>query len=46
LAWPAQGVRISAQLHLQRFYAAYGFRPVGSDYLEDDIPHIQMLREG
>ena len=43
-AWPGQGIRISAQAHLQRFYASLGFQPVGEAYLEDDIPHIEMLR--
>jgi ElaA protein len=43
-AWPGQGNRISAQAHLQRFYARHGFQPVGDVYSEDDIPHIQMLR--
>lgn len=42
--WPRQGVRISAQEQLQAFYAAHGFTVVGQPYLEDDIPHIQMLR--
>jgi ElaA protein len=41
---PAPPVRISAQAHLQRFYAESGFRPVGEPYLEDNIPHIEMLR--
>lgn len=36
-------VRISAQEHLQAYYAHYGFQAVGEGYLEDDIPHIQML---
>ena len=43
-AWPGQANRISAQAHLQRFYARHGFQPVGDVYSEDDIPHIQMLR--
>lgn len=43
-AWPGQGIRISAQAHLQRFYAAHGFRTVGEAYLEDDIPHVEMER--
>lgn len=43
-AWPGRAVRISAQAHLQGFYAALGFVPVGAPYLEDDIPHIEMLR--
>jgi ElaA protein len=41
--WPGQGVRISAQAHLQRFYASFGFVAVGGEYLEDDIPHVEML---
>ncbi len=43
-AWPGQGIRISAQAHLQRFYASLGFDVVGLPYLEDDIPHLEMLR--
>jgi ElaA protein len=45
-AWPGQGIRISAQDHLRRWYLGFGFRPVGEPYLEDDIPHIEMLRRG
>jgi ElaA protein len=43
-AWPGQGIRISAQAHLQRFYGRHGFTAVGDEYLEDDIAHIQMWR--
>jgi ElaA protein len=43
-AWPGRAVRISAQAHLQHFYGGFGFEPVGETYLEDDIPHIEMLR--
>jgi ElaA protein len=43
-AWPGQGVRLSAQAHLERFYGSFGFERVGEPYLEDDIPHVQMLR--
>ena len=42
--WPDQAVRISAQAHLQRFYASLGFDPVGDPYLEDGIPHVEMMR--
>lgn len=42
--WPGRAIRISAQAHLQAFYAVWGFKPVGQAYLEDDIPHIEMLR--
>lgn len=43
-AWPGQGIRISAQAHLARFYGSLGFERVGEVYLEDDIPHIEMVR--
>ena len=43
-AWPGQGIRISAQAHLDRFYGTYGFEPVGETYLEDGIPHLEMLK--
>lgn len=38
-------VRISAQVYLRKFYEQYGFVQVGEDYLEDDIPHMEMLRQ-
>lgn len=41
--WPHQGIRISAQLYLLQFYQNLGFSPVGESYLEDNIPHIEML---
>jgi ElaA protein len=41
--WPGRAVRISAQAHLQRFYGSLGFVAVSAVYLEDDIPHIEML---
>ena len=41
-AWPGLGNRISAQAHLQRFYARHGFVAVGQPYIEDTIPHLQM----
>ena len=44
--WPGQAIRISAQCYLEEWYAQLGFEPVGESYLEDDIPHIQMLRSG
>jgi ElaA protein len=43
-AFPGQGIRISAQAHLERFYNGFGFERVGPDYGEDGIPHVQMLR--
>jgi ElaA protein len=42
--WPGHGIRISAQARLRRFYAEFGFVPVGDEYLEDNIPHLEMCR--
>lgn len=36
-------VRISAQAYLETFYASLGFVPQSEVYLEDDIPHLEML---
>jgi ElaA protein len=43
--YPHQNVRISAQSHLINFYEKFGFKPTGKNYLEDDIPHSEMLFE-
>lgn len=42
--WPGRAIRISAQAHLERFYGSLGFVRVGPDYMEDHIPHVEMLR--
>ena len=42
--WPGQDIRISAQCYLEGWYEELGFVAVGSPYLEDDIPHIQMVK--
>lgn len=36
-------IRISAQAHLYPFYKQLGFKKVSDEYLEDNIPHIEML---
>ena len=39
-------IRLSAQTYLVRFYESHGFYKDGEEYLEDGIPHINMvLRE-
>nr|WP_175586253.1 MULTISPECIES: GNAT family N-acetyltransferase [unclassified Pseudomonas] len=42
--WPGVPVYLSAQAHLQAFYARHGFVVAGEEYLEDDIPHIGMRK--
>lgn len=37
-------ITISAQEYLAKFYTSLGFKQVGEGYLEDGIPHIEMLR--
>ena len=37
-------IRISAQTYLLPFYQSLGFEDTGKEYLEDDIPHVQMYR--
>lgn len=36
-------IRISAQCYLKSFYANLGFNAVGEEYLEDGIPHVNMI---
>ena len=42
--FPHKSIRISAQHHLQHFYAAFEFETVSDPYDEDGIPHIEMLK--
>lgn len=39
-----QNIKISAQEHLANFYQQHGFKQVSSMYLEDNIPHIAMVK--
>lgn len=36
-------IRIGAQLYLRIFYQSLGFRQSSEEYLEDGIPHIEMI---
>lgn len=38
-------IKISAQAHLQNFYENCGFQTVSEVYLEDGIPHQDMVWE-
>lgn len=37
-------VRLSAQSHLTDFYKKHGYQETGKNYLEDGIPHSEMLK--
>lgn len=39
-------VKISAQDYLLKFYSDLGFMDTGKKYLEDDIPHTEMIKNG
>lgn len=42
--WGAQPIRIGAQARLEKFYVQHGFAKAGDPYIEDGIPHVEMLR--
>jgi len=37
-------IKISAQTYLKKFYETHGFKQVSEEYLEDNIPHIAMIK--
>ncbi|WP_449458631.1 GNAT family N-acetyltransferase [Streptococcus suis] len=41
--WKESQIKIGAQAHLEKFYSSLGFEVVSEVYLEDDIPHLDML---
>ena len=41
--WPGQAIRISAQGRLRDFYSGLGFEVASDDYIDDGIPHLEML---
>ncbi|MFA0086915.1 GNAT family N-acetyltransferase [Vibrio sp. 10N.261.51.F12] len=40
--WPNEDITIGAQYHLKNYYGKHGFQPCSEQYLEDDIPHVDM----
>lgn len=42
--FPDHPIKLGAQAHLQGFYGRYGFVAEGEEYLEDGIPHIDMVK--
>jgi ElaA protein len=39
----SKGIRISAQSYLQKFYGSLGFVVCSEEYLEDGLPHVEMV---
>jgi ElaA protein len=42
--YPGQPNRIGAQQRLEKFYQGFGFKTISDTYIEDGIPHVEMLR--
>ncbi|AJA69287.1 GNAT family N-acetyltransferase [Myroides odoratimimus] len=41
----AQDIQIGAQCYLKKFYSSFGFVASSEEYLEDGIPHVDMIRK-
>ena len=42
--FPRNAILIRAQSHLTAFYEKHGFHQVGDEYIEDGIPHTELIR--
>jgi ElaA protein len=43
LEFGGSAIRLSAQKHLEKYYGKHKFISTGHEYLEDGIPHVEML---
>lgn len=41
--WKETRIKIQAQVYIKHFYRSFGFKEVSEAYLEDGIPHVDML---
>ncbi len=41
---PSSSIKISAQTYLKKFYEEFGFKVCGEEYLEDQLPHLPMIK--
>ncbi|MBK9013506.1 MAG: GNAT family N-acetyltransferase [Saprospiraceae bacterium] len=42
--FPGESIKLGGQSYLRNFYESFGFVVSGEEYLEDDIPHLPMVR--
>lgn len=42
--WNEKDIILHAQVYLREFYRSFGFVEITETYLEDGIPHVEMLR--
>ena len=38
-------IKLQAQVYLENFYKSLGFERISQEYLEDNIPHVDMLMD-
>jgi len=43
--WPDRDIFLQAQQHLEQFYMSHGFKTCSEVYMEDDIPHVDMIKK-
>lgn len=43
--YPSKTIEIQAEAYLKDFYGSFGFEPISKEYLDCDIPHIDMELE-
>ncbi len=41
--WGTEEIMLQGQTYLRDFYRSFGFEEVSSEYLDDGIPHVDML---
>ncbi|ABR74425.1 GNAT family N-acetyltransferase [Actinobacillus succinogenes] len=41
--FPNKPIYVQAQAYLQQFYTSFGFKAISGEYLEDGIPHLDMI---
>jgi len=42
--FPKQPIQIQGQAYLKEFYESFGFKAISDVYLEDNIPHLDLLK--
>ncbi|MBB6454098.1 ElaA protein [Salirhabdus euzebyi] len=41
--WNEKTIKLQAQAHLSNFYAQFGFEVKSDEYMDDGIPHVDMI---
>lgn len=41
--WAPDEIRLQAQSHLENFYSTHGFKTISEPYVDDQIPHVDMI---